>query len=182
MRPEFGVVPPSGLSVVLLLLLAPCVHPPLRAQAGPRLDVGAICGFEFTDGVEDPRLGVLGEVGFGSFGATGAFALVQQELPMEWSGSGWQLYLSGRIRVFGPRSWLTVGYGMTIEHRTGQWDFLGRTDRIYNRTDTTDAALVEVGLPLGRFRPFADIVATRLVDRKGKVGGHALFGLAVNVL
>jgi hypothetical protein len=177
-----GVAPLSGICIMLSLLLALCVHPPLQAQEGPRLDVGAICGFEFTDGVEDPRLGALSEIGFGRFGVTAAFALVQQELPMEWSGSGWQLYLTGRIRIFGPRSWLSLGYGLTIEHRTANWSFLDRTDRIYNRTSTTDAALVGVGLPVGRFRPFADIVATRLLDRDGTVGGHALFGLTVNVL
>ena len=50
MHPSTLVSGKCFLLHLLLLLLLPCVHPQLQGQARPYLDVGAFCGFEFTEG------------------------------------------------------------------------------------------------------------------------------------
>ncbi len=177
-----SIVPPLGMSVVLQLLLLQSLQAQLQEQAGLRLELGVLGGFEFTQGVEDPRLGPQVHIGAGPIGLTAAFALIEEELPLEWTGGAWQLYLTGSVRPFGARSWLSLGYGLTIRRRWAQWDFLGRTDPIYSRTNTTDAVTIGVAVSFARLRPFADLYLTRLLDRDGQVGGHALFGFLVEVL
>ncbi len=170
-----------SLSFALTLLHTASMPAALHGQGTTRLELGALAGVELAAVGEDPRLGLQSHVGFGLSGVTAAFALVREDLPLEWTGGAWQLTLAGRVRPSGPRSWLSFGYGLIIRHRWARWDFLGRTDPIYSRTNTTDAAVIGLAAPLGRFRPFADLYVTRLLDRDGKVGEHVVFGVMVRV-
>ena len=178
-RPMRSVLWLLSMSFALTLLHKAIMPVELHGQATTRLELGALAGVDLAAGEWVPRLGIQSHIGLGVSGVTGTFALVREVLPLEWTGGAWQLTLAGRVRPAGPRSWLSFGYGLTIRHRWARWDFLGRTDPIYSRTNTTDAAVIGVAAHLGRFRPCVDIYVTQLLDRDGKVGGHALFGVMV---
>lgn len=171
-----------GTSLLQILLLLPSVQAQPEERANVRIELGAVGGFEFTEGVDGWRAGPQAHIGYGPVGVTGTFAFIREDLPLEWTGGAWQLYAIGVVRPLGWRSWLSLGYGLTIHRRWARWDFLDRTDPIYSRTTTTDAATIGVAARLGPLRPFADVYLARLLGREGQVAWHVLFGLAVRVL
>lgn len=170
-----------GTSVLQLLLFLPSVQAQPEEHADLRIELGAVGGFDFSEGVDGWRAGPQTHLGYGRIGVTGTFAFIREDLPLEWTGGAWQLYAMGVVRPFGSRSWLSLGYGLTIHRRWARWDFLGRTESIYSRTNTTDAATIGVAARFGRFRPFTDLYLAGLLG-EGEVAWHVLFGLAIIVL
>ena len=176
------VLSTSVIVLLLSLLVLPCLNGQNGDSVETRLELGAFCGIAYVDdGFNDPRLGVQSDLGRGRFGFSLAFAVIDRELYMEWSGGAWQLYLLGRYRPLGNRSWLSLGYGLTMQHRWANWDFV-TSHSIYSRTDVRDAASIAVAVPVGRLRPLVDVLMTPFFYQSGPVAGHVLIGIAVVVL
>ena len=93
-------------------------------------------------------------------------------------GSAWQGYLTVRVHPFGPESFLSLGYGLTVVHAS-----VHATDGSFSGSDTdaTDVAVLGVTLPKGRVRPFTEVYALDLLERRSAVGGHLLAGVNVRL-
>jgi hypothetical protein len=165
---------------VLIALLRPAGA---AAQVrGPYL-AGVHGGFDFTNGgTDNPRIGVQGSIPLRWLLTVDPTFSYLYDFPDDPTGtvdgSAWQAYLTVRVHPFGPDSFLSLGYGLTLVHAS-----VRATDGSFSGSDTdaTDVAVLGLRLPKGRVRPFAEVYALDLLERRAAVGGHLLAGLNVRL-
>lgn len=148
------------------------------AQGRPPLQVGVHAGFDFTNGgTENPRIGVQGSIPLRwrlTLDPTFSYLYDFPDDPTGTvDGSAWQGYLTVRVHPFGD-DFLSLGYGLTLAHAS-----VRGTDGSFSgsNTDATDVAVLGLTLPAGRLRPFAEVYAIDLLERRSAVGGHLLAGV-----
>lgn len=149
---------------------------------GPYL-VGVHGGFDFTNGgTDNPRVGIQGSIPLHWLLTVDPTFSYLYDFPDDPTGtvggSAWQAYVTVRVHPFGPDSFLSLGYGLTLVHAS-----VHATDGSFSGSDTdaTDVAVLGLTLPKGRLRPFAEVYALDLLERRSAVGGHLLAGLNVRL-
>jgi hypothetical protein len=175
------LVPRSVWCLAALLTLLP--PPRVAAQLRPPYQVGVHAGFDFTNGgTDNRRIGVQGSIPLRWLLTLDPAFSYLYDFPDDPTGtvdgSAWQGYLTVRVHPFGPESFLSLGYGLTVVHAS-----VHATDGSFSGSDTdaTDVAVLGVTLPKGRVRPFAEVYALDLLERRSAVGGHLLAGVNVRL-
>ena len=180
-----GVVRPMRRTLVVILV-ASIAWLPHRLTAQVRLadtEVGIYFGFRFTEGfIDQERLGgqvvvpFFGPVEFvGSFGVFTNFPGAEGGAE-EFSGTAWEAFLTVGARPLGRHSALILGYGLVIAHSSIDSTGFGVGG---SSTETSDAGLIGVEVPLKRVRPFSYLYLVNLLNRGSAVGGFWLLGLNV---
>ena len=145
------------------------------------IEVGAHFGFNFGEGkIRQERLGgqLIVPV-LGPFEVNSLFGVLI-DFPEFTGGSGnaWVGFFTVAGRPFGRGSFLSLGYGVAVQHFSVELDDTGLG---LSSTETSDTALFGFELPLKRIRPFADVHLVHLLDREG----HSLdvfVSLGINVV
>lgn len=153
------------------------------AQAPGVYLAGVHGGFDFTNGgTDNRRVGVQGSIPLRWLLTVDPAVSYLYDFPDDPTGtvdgSAWQAYLTVRVHPFGPDSFLSLGYGLSLVHAS-----IHATDGSFSGSDTdaTDVAVLGLTLPKGRIRPFAEVYALDLLERRSAVGGHLLAGLNVRL-
>jgi hypothetical protein len=148
------------------------------AQTRPASLIGVHAGFDFTNGgTENRRVGVQGSIPLRWRLTVDPTLSYLYEFPNDPTGtlhgSAWQIYLTVRVHPFSS-DFLSLGYGLTLAHAS-----VHATDDSFSGSDTdaTDVGVLSLTLPTGRVRPFAELYAIDLLERRSAVGGHLLAGL-----
>jgi hypothetical protein len=166
-----------GCVVLLALLL---IGSTVVAQTRSPFQVGVHGGFDFSDGeVDNERIGLQASVPVVWRLTVNPVFSYLYNFPGDptgfFEGSAWEGYLTLRVH---PYSFVALGYGITLIHASLSIPSLGLSD---SETDATDVGVIALTYPRGRVRPFAEVYLVDLLERRGAVGGHLLFGVNLRI-